>query len=183
MNPEFLREGTSIKDFDDPPFTVIGAEDDRTAKTVASLYAGLKAPVQVVSLARGGDGQVRLQQLPRAEGRVRQRDRQHLQGAQRRQPRGDADLLRGHEAQHLADVPAAGLRVRRLVPAEGSSRALVSRPPARRRHAGAGRGAVEQREADRARVRHGARDRLRRTSACSASPSRRARTTCASRRS
>ena len=51
MNPEFLREGTSIKDFDDPPFTVIGAEDDRTAQTVASLYGGLTAPVRVVQLA------------------------------------------------------------------------------------------------------------------------------------
>ncbi|MEP6618258.1 MAG: nucleotide sugar dehydrogenase [bacterium] len=51
MNPEFLREGTSIKDFDDPPFTVIGAEDDRTAKTVASLYEGLSAPVRIVPLA------------------------------------------------------------------------------------------------------------------------------------
>jgi GDP-mannose 6-dehydrogenase len=51
MNPEFLREGTSIKDFDDPPFTVIGADDERTATTVASLYAGLKAPVRVVPLA------------------------------------------------------------------------------------------------------------------------------------
>ena len=51
MNPEFLREGTSIKDFDDPPFTVIGAEDEHTAQTVASLYEGLKAPVHVVQLA------------------------------------------------------------------------------------------------------------------------------------
>jgi GDP-mannose 6-dehydrogenase len=51
MNPEFLREGTSIKDFDDPPFTVIGAEDDRTAASVASLYEGLHAPVRVVRLA------------------------------------------------------------------------------------------------------------------------------------
>ena len=51
MNPEFLREGTSIKDFDDPPFTVIGAGDDRTATTVGSLYAGLAAPVRVVPLA------------------------------------------------------------------------------------------------------------------------------------
>ena len=51
MNPEFLREGTSIKDFDDPPFTVIGANDERTAATVASLYEGLDAPVRVVPLA------------------------------------------------------------------------------------------------------------------------------------
>jgi GDP-mannose 6-dehydrogenase len=51
MNPEFLREGTSIRDFDDPPFTVIGAEDERTAKSVAALYAGIKAPVRVVQLA------------------------------------------------------------------------------------------------------------------------------------
>ena len=51
MNPEFLREGTSIKDFDDPPFTVIGADDDRTAKSVASLYEKLQAPVRVVPLA------------------------------------------------------------------------------------------------------------------------------------
>src|SRR3954469_7446867 len=50
MNPEFLREGTSIKDFDDPPFTVIGAEDQRTADAVSSLYAKLKAPTRVVAL-------------------------------------------------------------------------------------------------------------------------------------
>src|SRR5687768_11392958 len=30
MNPEFLREGSSIRDFDAPPFTVIGADDDET---------------------------------------------------------------------------------------------------------------------------------------------------------
>jgi GDP-mannose 6-dehydrogenase len=50
MNPEFLREGTSIKDFDDPPFTVIGAADERTAKTVAQLYEGINAPIHTVAL-------------------------------------------------------------------------------------------------------------------------------------
>jgi GDP-mannose 6-dehydrogenase len=50
MNPEFLREGTSIADFDNPPFTVIGAGDERTAQSVAALYDKLSAPVHIVSL-------------------------------------------------------------------------------------------------------------------------------------
>ncbi len=51
MNPEFLREGTSIKDFYSPPFTLIGADDERTAAAVKELYAGIKAPLHVIALA------------------------------------------------------------------------------------------------------------------------------------
>lgn len=47
-NPEFLREGTSIKDFDSPPFTLVGADDARSAQLVASLYAGVSAAVHIV---------------------------------------------------------------------------------------------------------------------------------------
>jgi GDP-mannose 6-dehydrogenase len=49
-NPEFLREGTSIKDFLDPPFTLIGADTDQAADAVKALYAGLEAPVHVVAV-------------------------------------------------------------------------------------------------------------------------------------
>jgi GDP-mannose 6-dehydrogenase len=49
MNPEFLREGTSIRDFYDPPFTLIGTDDAQAAEVVASLYAGLEARVHVTS--------------------------------------------------------------------------------------------------------------------------------------
>jgi len=45
MNPEFLREGTSIADFFDPPMTVIGADSEEAATRVAALYASLAAPV------------------------------------------------------------------------------------------------------------------------------------------
>ncbi len=38
MNPEFLREGTSIQDFYDPPFTLIGTDDCAAAEVVRSLY-------------------------------------------------------------------------------------------------------------------------------------------------
>ncbi|MBC8088326.1 MAG: UDP-glucose/GDP-mannose dehydrogenase family protein [Phycisphaerae bacterium] len=47
-NPEFLREGTSIHDFYDPPFTVIGSESEEGAQAVRDLYGGLNAPVFVV---------------------------------------------------------------------------------------------------------------------------------------
>lgn len=44
-NPEFLREGSSIKDFYDPPFTLIGADQPEASERVAGLYAGVEAPV------------------------------------------------------------------------------------------------------------------------------------------
>jgi GDP-mannose 6-dehydrogenase len=45
FNPEFLREGSSIYDFHHPPFTVIGANDNKTAEIVADIYQDIDAPV------------------------------------------------------------------------------------------------------------------------------------------
>jgi len=50
INPEFLREGSSLKDYHAPPFTLIGADDEQTTNAVQSLYADIKAPVFVTSL-------------------------------------------------------------------------------------------------------------------------------------
>lgn len=50
INPEFLREGTSIKDFYSPPFTLIGADDEQVAMQVRRLYAGVDAPLYTTSL-------------------------------------------------------------------------------------------------------------------------------------
>jgi GDP-mannose 6-dehydrogenase len=44
-NPEFLREGSAVKDFDNPPKTVIGAFDERSAEIVARFYQHLAAPL------------------------------------------------------------------------------------------------------------------------------------------
>ncbi|HJR05860.1 MAG TPA: nucleotide sugar dehydrogenase [Pyrinomonadaceae bacterium] len=49
INPEFLREGTSLKDFYAPPFTLVGADDANVAETVKGLYAGIDAPLYVTS--------------------------------------------------------------------------------------------------------------------------------------
>jgi UDPglucose 6-dehydrogenase len=48
VNPEFLREGSSIKDFDHPSFTLIGGDDGSAVEAVRTLYAGIGAPVVVV---------------------------------------------------------------------------------------------------------------------------------------
>jgi len=45
-NPEFLREGSAVEDFYDPPFTLIGEWDARSGKTVAALYQHIDAPVE-----------------------------------------------------------------------------------------------------------------------------------------
>ncbi len=111
---------------------------------------------------------------------VRQRDRQRLQGPRHRQPPGDGHLLPGHQAQPLALLPEAGLRLRRLVPAQGRARPayqarlldvkvplIVSILPSNQR-------------ADRARAPQPCMDKgSKQASACSASASRPAPTTCA----
>ena len=50
INPEFLREGTSLKDFYAPPFTLIGADDEDAAAAVRGLYRGVDAPVHVTDV-------------------------------------------------------------------------------------------------------------------------------------
>jgi len=50
MNPEFLREGTAVQDFYQPPKTVIGELDTRSGEALAELYAKLPAPLKRVPL-------------------------------------------------------------------------------------------------------------------------------------
>ncbi len=45
VNPEFLREGAAVRDFESPPFTLIGAADGRAGDVVAALYEGMGAPL------------------------------------------------------------------------------------------------------------------------------------------
>lgn len=44
-NPEFLREGSAVKDFNAPPKTVIGESDRASGDKLAALYAKLDAPL------------------------------------------------------------------------------------------------------------------------------------------
>lgn len=42
-NPEFLREGSAIHDFMNPPFTLVGTRDDRARELLRELYAPVGA--------------------------------------------------------------------------------------------------------------------------------------------
>jgi UDPglucose 6-dehydrogenase len=44
-NPEFLREGTAVRDFLEPDRVVIGADDDTAASIIASLYENLDTQI------------------------------------------------------------------------------------------------------------------------------------------
>jgi GDP-mannose 6-dehydrogenase len=43
-NPEFLREGTAIRDFYDAPMVIIGHTNRQAAEVVAQIYSKVKAP-------------------------------------------------------------------------------------------------------------------------------------------
>ena len=49
INPEFFREGTSLRDFYSPPFTLIGAEEE-DAMLVRHLYQNVNAPIFVMGV-------------------------------------------------------------------------------------------------------------------------------------
>ena len=49
-NPEFLREGSAVRDFMQPSLVVAGSHDLAAAQRVASLYASLPVEVSVVAL-------------------------------------------------------------------------------------------------------------------------------------
>jgi GDP-mannose 6-dehydrogenase len=48
VNPEFLREGSAIRDFERAPFTLVGETDTRAGDLLLSAYAHLQAPVHRV---------------------------------------------------------------------------------------------------------------------------------------
>jgi GDP-mannose 6-dehydrogenase len=59
-NPEFLRESTAVYDFRNPPKTVIGSTDPRSADLVQQLYEGLpgamiRCPIEVAEMVKYAD--------------------------------------------------------------------------------------------------------------------------------
>ncbi len=49
-NPEFLREGTAVKDYYNPPLTLIGSDNKDAAEKLALLYEDLPAEIVITDL-------------------------------------------------------------------------------------------------------------------------------------
>ncbi|WP_163379867.1 UDP-glucose dehydrogenase family protein [Cyclobacterium sp. SYSU L10401] len=49
-NPEFLREGTAVKDYYHPAITVIGGDHEGALEQVSSLYRDLDAPIEITAI-------------------------------------------------------------------------------------------------------------------------------------
>lgn len=57
VNPEFLREGTGVADFNDPPLILVGADTDEIGEMVLRLYDGIGAdrfvePVRLTEMVK-----------------------------------------------------------------------------------------------------------------------------------
>ena len=50
FQPEFLREGTSIRDYDKPPFTVVGASNEEAVARLRELFGHLPCELHVTSI-------------------------------------------------------------------------------------------------------------------------------------
>ena len=49
-NPEFLREGTAVNDYLNPPLTVIGSSSEKAVDIMKHVYVWSSAPVEIVSI-------------------------------------------------------------------------------------------------------------------------------------
>lgn len=49
-NPEFLREGSAVEDYYNPPVTVLGSENEYALDVITRMYEGISAPVMRVDV-------------------------------------------------------------------------------------------------------------------------------------
>lgn len=49
-NPEFMREGSAVHDYYNPPITIIGSDNSFAIDKVSSIYNDIKAPVKHVAI-------------------------------------------------------------------------------------------------------------------------------------
>ena len=132
VNPEFMREGSSLNDFARPPLTLVGCGDPATAALLRLLYESVQAPFVHTSIRTAEMAKYAANAFHALKVCFANEIGRRVRRARRRRQRGDAGVRHGPEAQRLRGLPAAGVRVRRLLPAEGPAGAPVRRAARRR---------------------------------------------------
>jgi GDP-mannose 6-dehydrogenase len=49
-NPEFLREGSAAKDYYNPPYTLIGSNNDKAVESMKQIYEGIGSPFIITDI-------------------------------------------------------------------------------------------------------------------------------------
>ena len=49
-NPEFLREGTAVKDYYNPSFTLVGTNNEEAAEKMKQIYEGIESPIIITEI-------------------------------------------------------------------------------------------------------------------------------------
>ncbi|MFI5275710.1 MAG: nucleotide sugar dehydrogenase [Ktedonobacterales bacterium] len=100
-NPEFLREGSAVKDFQQPDRVVLGSNDQAAARRVGELYVPLRAPIVITDLPTAEMIKYAFQRLPRHQDLLHQRDGAHLRPVRRgcQRGRGGHGLRQAHRSR------------------------------------------------------------------------------------
>ena len=49
-NPEFLREGSAVEDYYNPPVTVLGSDNKKALNVLSKIYAKVNGPIEIVDI-------------------------------------------------------------------------------------------------------------------------------------
>jgi GDP-mannose 6-dehydrogenase len=158
VNPEFLREGTALKDFRQPPLTLVGHNHAADAAPTTALYDGIEAPLYSTS--------IRVAEMMKYTSNT-----WHAVKVVFANEIGNLCKRVGIDSHEVMDIFCkddklnlspyylkARLRVRRLVPSQGRAGTAVPGEGSRPRHADDQCGADQQPAAGAARDRSNRRD-------------------------
>jgi len=112
-----MREGSAVADFLNPPYTILGASDTKHLARCANCTR-TRGHALRNDHSGGGNGEVFLELLSRAEGWLRQRNGNHVQASRRGRACGHQDFHVGYEAEYFSGLSFSRVCVWRVMPAE-----------------------------------------------------------------